>query len=179
MTEFPFPAEGLQVGELLLRPPTDADVPTIAPAFLDVAVGGEAGLPRLTEREIDAFMEERLETLRASGRLYPLMIVDGNTIAGGASLTNYDTLRDRVELGYWLHLAARGRGIATRAARALALHAFSVGVMRVEAVVRPENTASIRVLERAGFSREGLMRSLLRHGNGRADAILFSLLPGE
>jgi RimJ/RimL family protein N-acetyltransferase len=124
-------------------------------------------------------MEERLDALRASGRLYPLMIVDGDTIAGGASLTNYDILRDRVELGYWLHREVRGRGIATRTARALALHAFSVGVMRVEAVVRPENTTSIRVLERAGFSREGLMRSLLRHGNGRADAILFSLLPGE
>jgi RimJ/RimL family protein N-acetyltransferase len=107
------------------------------------------------------------------------MIVAGNTIAGGASLTNYDTLRDRVELGYWLHAERRGRGIATRTARALALHAFSVGVMRVEAVVRPENTPSIRVVERAGFSREGLMRSLLRHGNGRTDAILFSLLPGE
>jgi RimJ/RimL family protein N-acetyltransferase len=179
VTEFPFPPEGLQVGSLLLRPPTAADVPAIAPAFLDDSVGGEAGLPKLTERELHAFMKERLETLRASGRLYPLMIVDGNTIAGGASLTNYDTLRDRVELGYWLHLAGRGRGIATRTARALALHAFSVGVMRVEAVVRPENTASIRVLERAGFSREGLMRSLLRHGGGRADAILFSLLPGE
>ena len=59
MTEFPFPPEGLQVGELLLRPPTAADVPTIAPAFLDDSVGGEAGLPRLTEREIEAFMAER------------------------------------------------------------------------------------------------------------------------
>jgi RimJ/RimL family protein N-acetyltransferase len=179
MTEFPFPREGLQVGELLLRPPAAGDVSTIAPAFLDDSVGGDAGLPRLTEREIHTFMKERLEGLRASGRLYPLIIVDGNTIVGGASLTNYDTFRDRVELGYWLHAEGRGRGIATRTARALALHAFNEGVMRVEAVVRPENIPSIRVLERAGFSREGLMRSLLRHGEGRADAILFSLLPGE
>jgi [ribosomal protein S5]-alanine N-acetyltransferase len=43
----------------------------------------------------------------------------------------------------------------------------------------PANTASIRVLERAGFTREGLIRSLLRHENARADAYLYSLLPGE
>jgi RimJ/RimL family protein N-acetyltransferase len=179
MTPFPFPREGLQVGDLLLRPPTPADIPTIAPAFLDDAVGGEAGLPKLTEPEISAFMHQRLDELRASGRLYPLLVVEGNTVVGGASLTNYDTFRDRVEIGYWLLVAGRGRGIATRVARALALHAFHVGVLRVEAVVRPENTPSIGVLERAGFTREGLMRSLLRHGDGRADAILFSLLPGE
>jgi RimJ/RimL family protein N-acetyltransferase len=35
------------------------------------------------------------------------------------------------------------------------------------------------VLERAGFTREGVLRSLLRHKGGRADAILYSLLPGE
>ena len=179
MNAMPFPASGLQVGELLLRPPTSDDVAAIAPAFLDESVGGEAGLPALTEPEIHAFIDERLDALRDSGRLFPLLIVELDTIVGGASLTNYDTYRDRVELGYWLYPQGRGRGIATRVVRALATHAFYVGLQRVEAVVRPENTPSIRVLERAGFIREGLMRSLLRHGDGRADAILYSLLPGE
>ena len=175
----PFPASGLQVGELLLRPPTSDDVAAIAPAFVDESVGGEAGLPKLTEPEIHAFIDERLDELRDSGRLFPLVIVERDTIVGGASLTNYDTYRDRVELGYWLYPQGRGRGIATRVVRALAAHAFYVGLLRIEAVVRPENAPSIRVLERAGFTREGLMRSLLRHGDGRADAILYSLLPGE
>lgn len=179
MTTVPFPAQGLQVAELLLRPPTEGDVPAIAPAFLDDTVGGEAGLPRLAPAEIHAFMAKRLDELRASGRLFPLVIVERGAVVGGASLTNYDPLRDRVELGYWLFAEGRGRGIATRVARALALHAFQAGLLRVEAVVRPENTASIRVLERARFTREGLLRSLLRHEGGRADAFLYSLLPGE
>ena len=175
----PFPASGLQVGELLLRPPTSDDVAAMAPAFVDESVGGEAGLPKLTEPEIHAFMDERLDELRSSGRLFPLLIVEREAIVGGASLTNYDTYRDRVELGYWLYAQGRGRGIATRVVRALAAHAFYVGLLRIEAVVRPENAPSIRVLERAGFTREGLMRSLLPHDDGRADAILYSLLPGE
>ena len=179
MTAIPFPRNGLRVGELLLRPPTLDDVPSIAPAFLDDTVGGEAGLPKLTEPEIRAFLNEQLAELQASGRLFPLLIVDGNAVVGGASLNNYEPFRDRVEIGYWLFLHGRGRGIATRVTRAIAEHAFHVGVLRVEAVVRLENEPSIRVLERAGFTREGVLRSLLRHGDGRADAILFSLLPGE
>lgn len=179
MTAMPFPPQGLQVGGLLLRSPTAPDVPAIAPAFLDESVGGEAGLPQLTAPEIHAFIAGRLNGLRASGRLFPLLIVDGERIVGGASLTNYDPFRERVEIGYWLFAEGRGRGIATRVARALAMHSFHVGLLRVEAVVRPENTPSIRVLERAGFTREGLMRSLLPHAGGRADALLYSLLPGE
>ena len=179
MTAIQFPRKGLKVDELLLRTPTVADVPFIAPAFLDDSVGGEAGMPKLTESELRVFMGEQLAELQASGRLFPLMIVDGDAIVGGASLNNYEPFRDRVEIGYWLFLEGRGRGIATRVVRALAEHAFRVGVLRVEAVVRPENEPSIRVLERAGFTREGLLRSLLRHGDGRADAILFSLLAGE
>ena len=50
---------------------------------------------------------------------------------------------------------------------------------RFEANVRIGNDASERVLERAGFTREGVKRRLLRHGAGRADATLFSLLPDE
>jgi RimJ/RimL family protein N-acetyltransferase len=179
VTAIPFPRSGLQVGELLLRPPTDADVPSIAPAFRDDSVGGEAGMPKLTEAELRRFMGEPLAELRSSGRLFPVMIVEGEAIVGGASLNNYEPFRDRVEIGYWLFPQGRGRGIATRVARALAEHAFQVGIVRVEAVVRPENEPSVRVLERAGFTREGLLRSLLRHGDGRADAILFSLLVGE
>jgi RimJ/RimL family protein N-acetyltransferase len=179
VTAIPFPRGGLRVDELLLRPPTLADLPFIAPAFLDDSVGGEAGMPRLTEAELRIFMAEQLAELQASGRLVPVMIVDGDAIVGGASLNNYEPFRDRVEIGYWLFPQGRGRGIATRAARALAEHAFHVGVLRVEAVVRPENEASIRVLERAGFTREGLLRSALRHGDGRADALIFSLLAGE
>jgi RimJ/RimL family protein N-acetyltransferase len=174
-----FPAGGLRVDELLLRAPAAADVAAVAPAFMDDTVGGEAGLPKLAEAEIRAFIEQRLPELQSIGRLFPLLIVEGDTIVGGASLNNYDVLRSRVEIGYWLYREGRGRGIATRVARALAEHAFDVGVQRVEAVVRPENDASIRVLERAGFTREGLLRSLLPHGAERADAVIYSLLPGE
>ena len=57
-------------------------------------------------------------------------------------------------------LARVGGAIATRVARALAEHAFALGVQRVAAYVNVGNLESERVLERAGFTREGVVRSM-------------------
>jgi RimJ/RimL family protein N-acetyltransferase len=51
-----------------------------------------------------------------------------------------------------------------------------IGLARVEAFVEPSNAASMRVLESAGFQREGYLRSYLAIGAGRADAHIYSLL---
>jgi RimJ/RimL family protein N-acetyltransferase len=88
-------------------------------------------------------------------------------------------MRGTVEIGYWLFRDARGRGVATRAVLAAADWAFSNGVYRLEAVVRTGNTASERVLERAGFAREGVMRRYLRYRDGRADATRFARLADD
>ena len=173
--EFP---ETLRVGELLLRAPTEADVETIAPAFRDPAVGGEAGLPPVDSDALRAMLREQLPLFRTRGLMAPYVIEDTETgeILGGASLRGFDPLRDTVELGYWLFVEARGRGIATRIVRALVEDAHARGIARVEAHVRIDNKASERVLERAGFKREGVKRKLLRHGGKRVDATLFALV---
>ncbi|SCL24800.1 Protein N-acetyltransferase, RimJ/RimL family [Micromonospora pallida] len=78
-------------------------------------------------------------------------------------------------LGYWLIPSARGRGIATRAARLVSSWALDVaGIMRVEAWVEPDNEASRRVLTEAEFEQEGVLRSFLAFPGRRADAVVFS-----
>jgi ribosomal-protein-alanine N-acetyltransferase len=168
----------LRDGELLLRAPTEADIDVIAPAFRDPAVGGEAGLPPVDADALRTMLREQLPELRARGLLAPYVIedTDAGTILGGANLRLFDPMRDTVELGYWLFVEARGRGVATRAVRALVEHAHANGVVRVEAHVRLDNKASERVLERVGFQREGVKRKLLRYGGGRVDATLFAIV---
>ena len=61
----------------------------------------------------------------------------------------------------------------------LAEYAFSLGVERVAAYVNVGNVESERVLERAGITREGVVRSLPKPDGRRVDKTLFSLLPGE
>ena len=168
----------VRVDELLLREPDEADVDLIAPAFVDPAVGGEAGLPPVGADALRAMLHEQLPAMRAQGLLAAYVVTESpeDTILGGITLHHLDPMRDGVEVGYWLFQEARGRGVATRAVGALVEHAFDNGLIRVEAHVRVGNRASERVLERLGFRREGVRRRFLRHEGRRVDATLFSLL---
>jgi RimJ/RimL family protein N-acetyltransferase len=161
---------------LLLRAPTDEDVDVIAPAFRDPEVGGEAGLPPVDAGTLRAMLRDQLPGMRDRGLLAPYVIEDTTSgrILGGANLRLFDPMRDTVELGYWLFVDARGRGVATRTVGALVADSHSRGIARVEAHVRLGNLPSERVLERAGFEREGVKRKLLRHGGTRVDATLFA-----
>jgi RimJ/RimL family protein N-acetyltransferase len=174
------PAEGISFNGLLLRLPTLADVDGVAPAFGDPELREAGNLPPFSRTELIERLPGLL-ALVATGRLAPLVVVDlpAGEVLGGGTLHHLDAERAIIEIGYWLHPHARGRGIATRLARVLAEHAFTLGVRRVAAYVNVDNVASERVLERAGFTREGVVRSLPRPDGRRVDKTLFSLLPGE
>lgn len=180
MSTYRFPDE-LRVDELLLRGPIESDVDTIAPAFRDPAVGGEASLPPVDADTLRVMLRDQLPGMRSQGLLaaYVIQDVRNDELLGGASLHHFDPLRDVVEIGYWLFVAARGRGVATRSVRQMTEHAAANGIWRIEAHVRIGNNASERVLERLGFEREGIKRKYLRHGDERVDATLFSLLADD
>jgi RimJ/RimL family protein N-acetyltransferase len=86
------------------------------------------------------------------------------------------------EVGYWMRADARGRGFTTRAVVLAARWAFARGgVARVQLRADTENVGSRRVAEKAGFTLEGVLRSV--HWNARLgrrqDHAIYSLLPGE
>ena len=86
----------------------------------------------------------------------------------------------QVELGYIVHPAARNRGVATRALVLLTRWAFDeLGALRAYLYINVENVPSLRVAERAGYVREGLLRSLHLKQDLRGDAELWSRLPGD
>jgi RimJ/RimL family protein N-acetyltransferase len=168
-------------GPFVARQIDEQDIPIVVPAFRDPGVGGEAGMPPFDEDELRAVLRELIPDLRARGVLFPYVIEDttDGSILGGVTLRHFDPMRGVIEVGYWLFEQARGRGLATRAVRAAAREAFASGLWRIEAHVRIGNDASERVLERAGFTREGVKRRYLRHGGERVDATVFSLLADE
>ena len=168
-------------GAFIARRLEERDIPAVAPAFRDRGVGGEAGMPPFDEQELHEVVRELIPEMEARGVLFPYVIEDtaDGSIAGGITLRHFDPMRGVIEVGYWLFEHARGRGLATNAVRAAAREVFASGLWRIEAHVRIGNDASERVLERAGFTREGVARRLLRHGGERVDATVFSLLAGE
>ena len=174
------PPEGLRAGELVLRFPTLADVDSVLPAFTDPELREAGNLPAFGRDELIASIED-LPAMAEQGRLLALAAANAETgeIVGGGSIHHFDAERRIVEIGYFVLPPARRRGYAATIARLLAEHAFSLGIERVAAYVNVGNVASERVLEKAGFTREGVVRSMPKPDGRRIDKTLFSLLPGE
>lgn len=114
---------------------------------------------------------------------YPFLLVERatDTLLGGMTLAN---IRRRAALsatlGYWMGEAHTGKGFMSAAVPALCRHAFKeLGLERIEAACLPENAASIRVLEKAEFRREGFARGYLSIAGTRRDHILFALLKSD
>ena len=109
-----------------------------------------------------------------------LALRDSNTVIGTTTLFNLNLDNGRAELGYAMSHAHWGKGYMSEALKALVSHAFEVmDLRRLEADVDPRNAASIRLLEKLGFQREGFLRERW-HVNGEIqDAFFYGLLRRE
>ncbi len=86
----------------------------------------------------------------------------------------------RAELGYCLHSAHWGRGYMGEALGALIDYSFHVlKLRRLEADVDPDNANSLKILDRMGFRREGLLRERWNVGGGIQDSVFLGLLARE
>ena len=86
--------------------------------------------------------------------------VGGTAVGAIGYVPGRDVERYSAEIGYWLGESMWGRGICTEALELLTEYAFTrMNVLRMFALPFADNAGSVRVLEKAGYSREGLMRS--------------------
>ena len=84
------------------------------------------------------------------------------------------------KLGYAIAHGHQGKGYATDAVRTMLGFAFGVlGLHRVTTAIGPDNTASIAVVQRVGFTREGVLRDHVHTNGAWRDSVLFSLLATE
>ncbi|HET9097670.1 MAG TPA: GNAT family protein [Candidatus Baltobacteraceae bacterium] len=102
----------------------------------------------------------------------------GGGVAGGIGYTlgTYE-MRLTATMGYWLAQPFWGRGIATAALKTLTEHAFKAHALRrISSVVMAPNTASARVLEKAGYVREGIMRNGVVKSGEVYDLLLYAMV---
>jgi [ribosomal protein S5]-alanine N-acetyltransferase len=102
---------------------------------------------------------------------------DDDRIVGGINLFNIvRSARQSAGMGYWVDEASGSRGHATAAVRLMAVFAFQhLGLHRLEPAVMPRNARSTRVMEKAGFRREGLAVRYLRIAGMWEDHALYAL----
>jgi RimJ/RimL family protein N-acetyltransferase len=167
----------LRDGDLVLRQWAEDDVRALVAACNDPEI--IRWIPAIPSPYT---VENALAFVRGEARPmeHSLAITLDGVLAGAIGMgVNSENYRGRI--GYWVAAAARGRGVCTRALRLLSRWALDErGLQRLDLITDPDNAASQRVAEKVGFQREGVLRSHLRHPDGRIrDSVMFSLLPGE
>jgi len=104
---------------------------------------------------------------------------DGSFL-GSCGLSNVNRTDRCANLGYWVRTSLSRQGVAPAAALGIARFAFKeVELNRVEIVIATENKASIRVAEKIGALREGLLRKRIVVRDTVYDAFMFSLLADD
>jgi ribosomal-protein-alanine N-acetyltransferase len=123
-------------------------------------------------------LEKGMEASPFELKVFMIEKKDGSKIGYMSHYNSYLGYGKLLEIGYALLPSERGKGYCTEAAQLMVDYLFlSMDVSRVQATISIKNKASERVLEKAGFTREGTIRKTSR--GARRDAYLYSILREE
>ena len=132
-----------------------------------------------TLQERQAFLKRTLQRfVEGNGMLCGIW--HRGAFAGAIEMLHIDRRARSTEFGYWLGERFQGKGLMTRACRAIIDHAFStLNLNRVVIGALEENTRSRAVAERMGFTLEGTFRQAWWHKDHFADLVKYSVLKEE
>ena len=182
MTRIVLPAEPLEAGPTALRPWRDTDISWVVGACQDPEIPRWTAVPSpYRESDARAFLSRRYDALHTGSEASFAIVrsedID-NGLLGSISLLHLAWQDGSCEVGYWLAHDARGHGHATRAVLRICAWGFqALGLERIALLTATGNVTSQRVAERAGFTREAVLRSYLLSKQGRLDMVVFGLLP--
>jgi ribosomal-protein-alanine N-acetyltransferase len=175
----PWPATPPAYGPVVLREFLPADVAMARELSTDPYVPLIGTLPaNASPQEAQDWIDRQRGRL-AEGAGFSFVIADATTnrALGDIGLWLTFLARGRASAGYSVARSARGRGIAAAALTALTPFAWSIpGLYRIELYIEPWNVGSIKTAERAGYEREGLLRSHAEIGGRRRDMLLYALI---
>ena len=169
-------------GTIALRAFADSDLPVVEAASRDPLIPTISTVPAsFTEAAGRAYIE-RQQRRSEAGEGWSLAIGDAGTdvAVGQIGLWISHLSKGRAEIGYWIAPGSRRMGAASRALGLLAGWAFEqVDVDRLSLFIEPWNEASIKTAERAGFTREGILRGWERIDGESKDMLSFARLRSE
>jgi RimJ/RimL family protein N-acetyltransferase len=162
--------------------PSDADAVWAAteaslPELLPYMVWAVDAAPEHTR----AFLEMGAKNWETGVTNWIFTIWVGDVAAGTISLLSAKPMMKVAEVGYWIRSDLAGRGHMTDAVRTIARWGFDeAGMERIELRAEPANAGSVRVAEKVGFAREGLLRGSGSGPRGeRRDHYMYGLLKEE
>ena len=176
------PDPPLSDGTVALRPMRESDLPGLMEEGRDETTRRWVNVPiPYTENDAREELTQLMGSWDDPASPLALTITEcGSDEYRGVILLSTERPSGIIEVAYGVHPAARRRGLVTRAIRLVSPWAFqALSAERLEGRTDPENIASQRALERAGFTREGLERRSRSVQGVRKDMICWSLLPSD
>lgn len=172
-------------GTITIRPYEPADAARLYEAARESVAEVAPWLPwchaGYTRAEAEAWVASR-PAAWAEGEAYSFVVADAASgrFLGGCGLNTFHPVHRFANLGYWIRTSATGRGAATAATRLVARFGVeALDLVRIEVVVAVDNVSSLRVAEKAGAHREGLLRNRLVCDGRIDDAVMFSFVPED
>jgi RimJ/RimL family protein N-acetyltransferase len=132
-------------------------------------------------KENQAWVKKRpADWKKGTGYEFAIFDAKDGKMIGGCGLNGVDRMNRRANLGYWVRTSCTGRGVAAAATLLLAKWGFeALKLTRIEILVATGNERSLRVAEKAGARREGVLRNRIVIRDKPYDAIMHSLIPGD
>jgi RimJ/RimL family protein N-acetyltransferase len=165
----------LRDGELLLRPPAEADIPAVVAACSDPEITRFIPFMPSPYSDDDArrWLAAVLEAWQTTPeRTFAILDEESQVFLGVVTVR----LVEEGTVGYWLAPAARGRGVMSRAVALVVEWARTTHRIRVlRLTTHPDNAASQHVAARAGFRRVGTTSDHPVFRDGTTEAVLFEL----
>ncbi len=148
--------------EFILRPWELGDVPSVAKYANDKMIADNLRdvFPYpYTEADAYDYVKSCVDT-GDEGRICRAIVVGGEAVGSVGAFSMSDVYRKSAEVGYWLARDFWGKGIMTAAVKQVCDEAFDkLGAVRLFAEPYAYNQGSRRVLEKAGFELEGIMKN--------------------
>lgn len=167
---------------LVMRPVRKKDAQAVFDIYSDLkALEYFAREPLESFKDAEKMVAENLAFDEdASAILWAICLRDDDSMIGTFTLFHISEQNRRAEVGYILNRKFWGKGYASEALARMIEYCFDELEMgRLEADVDPQNTASLRLLDRHGFEREGYFRKRWFIRNQWFDSVMFGLLRSD
>lgn len=183
MIWWPTQVPTLRHGLITLRPVRDSDIEEIYQACQDPLIPRFTTVPSPYMMTHAQFFVREQEPARFAAKSELLFVItegyEGEEkFSGLISFHSVSLSNHAAELGYWIEVSARGKGIGGTAARMITEYGFqTMGFKRIEALVDVDNEASKALLRSAGYQLEGIMRQKVTRDDGeQIDMALYALV---
>ena len=171
----------LETERLILRQVSESDTGDLYRCYSDPEVMKHMGTSLDNEDAVTGIMEDYRDGYKDGYSLvWAITVRETDSFAGTAGFEEFSFLDNKADIGFSLLSEQQSMGYMVEALHAIIDYGINnLNINRIQATVVPENTSSIKLLEKLAFRREGHMKQSVVFSNSYHDELIYALLRKE